>query len=235
MSALQAQALYKSYRSGAINTAVLRGLSIELQAGALSLISGPSGCGKSTLLALLSGLAHPDSGSVSIFGENLANMSRKALTAFRLQHVGFVFQGFHLFPALRAWEQVALCLGYMGMSASRARDESHAALAAVGLSERTQLRPNELSGGEKQRVAVARALAKRPQLIFADEPSSALDAASGKLVIDCLHQTARNNGTLVLCVSHDFRLIRAADRVLNMQDGVLSAYAGSSDSFGVSP
>ncbi len=235
MSALQAHALYKSYRSGAINTAVLQGLSIELQAGALSMICGPSGCGKSTLLALLSGLAHPDSGSVSIFGENLANMSLKALTAFRLQHVGFVFQGFHLFPALRAWEQVALCLGYMGISARRARDESHAALAAVGLSERTHLRPNELSGGEKQRVAVARALAKRPQLIFADEPSSALDAASGKLVIDCLHQTARNNGTLVLCVSHDSRLIRAADRVLNMQDGVLSAYAGASDSFGVSP
>ncbi len=235
MNALRGQALYKSYRSGKIRTDVLRGLSIEVQAGALSMICGPSGCGKSTLLALLSGLAHPDSGSVSIFGENLANMSASALTAFRLRHIGFVFQGFHLFPALRAWEQVALCLGYMGISSRRARDESHAALAAVGLAERAHLRPNELSGGEKQRVAVARALAKKPQLIFADEPSSALDAASGKLVINCLQHIARVNGTLVLCVSHDSRLIQAADRVLNMQDGVLSAYAGASDPSGVGP
>ncbi|MGP1664509.1 MAG: ABC transporter ATP-binding protein, partial [Rhodanobacter sp.] len=138
---------------------------------------------------------------------------------FRLQHTGFVFQGFNLFPALSALEQVELPLDYMGLSRSQARQRAQQSLEEVGLAQRMRLRPSELSGGEKQRVAIARALAKRPQLLFADEPTSALDAANGQIIINLLHRIAHSHGTTVLCVSHDPRLVIHADRVLTMEDG----------------
>ena len=216
---LIADSLSKSFVTGKLRTDVLRELSIEVFAGELTLISGPSGCGKSTLLAILSGLLRPDSGRVVALGEDLARLSPTALERFRLQHTGFVFQGFNLFPALTAIEQVALPLGYLGLANSAARERARAALSEVGLGSRMQLRPAELSGGEKQRVAIARALAKEPQLLFADEPTSALDAGNGQLVIDTLHKIASTHSATVLCVSHDQRLIAHADRVLAMEDG----------------
>jgi putative ABC transport system ATP-binding protein len=183
------------------------------------LISGPSGCGKSTLLAVLSGLQGVDAGRVVALGSDLARLDAHALERFRLLHTGFVFQGFNLFPALSAREQVELPLNYLGLSKRQARERAEQSLDEVGLSHRMQLRPAELSGGEKQRVAIARALAKQPELLFADEPTSALDAASGQTIIDILHRIARSHGTTVLCVSHDPRLIHHADRVLAMEDG----------------
>ena len=216
---LIADSLSKSFVTGKLRTNVLRDLSIEVFAGELTLISGPSGCGKSTLLAILSGLLKPDGGQVIALGEDLARLAPTALERFRLQHTGFVFQGFNLFPALTALEQVALPLGYLGLSNRVARDRARAALDEVGLASRMQLKPAELSGGEKQRVAIARALAKEPQLLFADEPTSALDAGNGQIVIDTLHKIARTHSATVLCVSHDPRLIAHADRVLAMEDG----------------
>jgi putative ABC transport system ATP-binding protein len=218
-AALIAESLNKSFVSGAVRTDVLRGLSIEIAAGELTLVSGPSGCGKSTLLAILSGLLRPDSGSVHALGQDLARLKAVELERFRLQHTGFVFQGFNLFPALTALEQVMLPLGYLGLGNEVARKRARAALEEVGLASRLQLKPAELSGGEKQRVAIARALAKEPQLLFADEPTSALDAANGQIVIDTLHRIARTHGATVLCVSHDPRLITHSDRVLAMEDG----------------
>ncbi|MEO7065005.1 MAG: ABC transporter ATP-binding protein [Dokdonella sp.] len=218
-ASLIADSLSKSFVTGKLRTDVLRGLSIEVFAGELTLISGPSGCGKSTLLAILSGLLRPDSGRVVALGEDLARLAPTALEQFRLQHTGFVFQGFNLFPALTALEQVALPLGYLGLANPVARERARAALSEVGLGSRMQLRPAELSGGEKQRVAIARALAKEPQLLFADEPTSALDAGNGQIVIDTLHEIASTHGATVLCVSHDQRLIAHADRVLAMEDG----------------
>ncbi len=149
----------------------------------------------------------------------LARLSPRERERFRLRHTGFVFQGFNLFPALDAIEQVALPLGYLGLDDATARRRATDALEEVGLASRMRLRPAELSGGEKQRVAIARALAKEPQLLFADEPTSALDAANGQIVIDTLHRIARTHGATVLCVSHDQRLISHADRVLAMEDG----------------
>lgn len=219
MSALIAESLHKSYVTGKVRTEVLRGLSITIEPGELTLVSGPSGCGKSTLLAILGGLTHPDQGSVVALGESLARLESRALERFRLQHTGFVFQGFNLFPALDAIEQVALPLGYLGIPDTEARRRAQAALDEVGLTDRSHLRPSDLSGGEKQRVAIARALAKQPQLLFADEPTSALDAGNGQIVIDLLHAIARRHGTAVLCVSHDPRLISHSDRVLAMEDG----------------
>lgn len=216
---LEAVRLDKSFVSGIVQVHVLQGLSVSLQPGELSLISGPSGCGKSTLLSLMSGLQKPDGGRAMALGQDLAKMSISALEKFRLRHTGFVFQGFNLFPALTALEQVQLPLGYMGLKGSETLRRAKDALDEVGLSHRSHMRPAQLSGGEKQRVAIARAIAKQPQLLFADEPTSALDAESGQRVIDLLHRAARSHGTTVLCVSHDPRLVRHADRVLGMEDG----------------
>lgn len=218
-AALIADNLSKSFVTGEVRTDVLRGLSVQVQAGELTLVSGPSGCGKSTLLAILSALLRPDGGRAYALGQDLGRLSARERERFRLHHTGFVFQGFNLFPALDAIEQVALPLGYLGLDDATARRRATAALEEVGLASRMRLRPAELSGGEKQRVAIARALAKEPQLLFADEPTSALDAANGQIVIDTLHRIARTHGATVLCVSHDQRLISHADRVLAMEDG----------------
>ena len=218
---LEAVRLEKSFVSGLVQVHVLQGLSVSLYAGELSLISGPSGCGKSTLLSLMSGLQKPDAGRALALGQDLAALGAGALEKFRLRHTGFVFQGFNLFPALTALEQVQLPLGYMGLRNAETLRRAKEALDEVGLSHRSHMRPAQLSGGEKQRVAIARAMAKRPQLLFADEPTSALDAESGQRVIDLLHRAARTHGTTVLCVSHDPRLVRHADRVLGMEDGAI--------------
>lgn len=216
---LSGRDLTKSFRSGRIETPILRGLSLDVLAGELTLVSGPSGCGKSTLLALLSGLLRPDAGEVEALGERIWTLDERALERFRLQHTGFVFQGFNLFGALSAVEQVMLPLGELGFSRSEARQRALVALSEVGLEPRAHLRPAEMSGGEKQRVALARALAKNPKLLFADEPTSALDAANGQMVIDLLHRLARSRGAAVLCVSHDPRVVAHADRLLHMEDG----------------
>ena len=217
--ALRAEAVSKAFVSGHQRTQVLAGLSLSINAAELTLISGPSGCGKSTLLSVLSGLQKIDSGRVLALGSELGQLDLRALERFRLQHTGFVFQGFNLFPALSAFEQVELPLNHMGLSRDEARARARRALAEVGLTHRMKLRPSELSGGEKQRVAIARALAKEPELLFADEPTSALDAANGQMIIDILHRIAHTHGTTVLCVSHDPRLVIHADRVLAMEDG----------------
>ena len=218
---LEARAVSKSFLSGLIRVQVLSRLDVRILPGELSLITGPSGCGKSTLLSILSGLQSADEGRVIALGRDLTGANAREREAFRLHHTGFVFQGFNLFPALTALEQVELPLGYLGYTRTRSREQAQQALAEVGLTHRAGMRPAQLSGGEKQRVAIARALAKQPQLIFADEPTSALDAVSGQIVIDTLHRIARQHGTTVLCVSHDPRLIRHADRVLAMEDGLI--------------
>ncbi len=214
-----AEDIRKSFASGRLRSTILNGISLQIEAGKLTLISGPSGCGKSTLLSILSGLQRPDHGRVLVLGEELARLDPQALEAFRLRHTGFVFQGFNLFPALTVTEQVILPLQYMGLSHDEASLRAIQALEEVGMASQTHLRPAELSGGEKQRVAIARALAKRPALLFADEPTSSLDAANGQITIDILHDIAHRHRTLVLCVSHDPRLIGHADRVLTMEDG----------------
>src|SRR5581483_2313452 len=160
-----------------------------------------------------------DRGSVAALGENLWQKTRTSLEKFRLEHTGFVFQGFNLFPALSALEQVMLPLDYLGLPRHEVRNRALAALEEVGLAARAHQRPIELSGGEKQRIAIARALAKRPQFLFADEPTSALDSVNGKNVIDALHRVARTFGASVVCVSHDTRLSASADRIIEMQDG----------------
>lgn len=218
---LVAEQLAKSFMSGKIRVEVLQSLGISVFPGELTLIAGPSGCGKSTLMSLLSGLQQPDAGHVHALGHDISGLGRRELERFRLLHTGFVFQGFNLFPALTATEQVQLPLGYMGVDDKRSAERAMRALEEVGMLHRAHMRPAELSGGERQRVAIARAIVKEPPLLFADEPTSALDAENGQRVVDILHRIARTHGATVLCVSHDPRLIRHADRVLEMEDGVI--------------
>jgi putative ABC transport system ATP-binding protein len=218
--ALVAENIGKYFDSADVRSAALEDISLRIATGELTLISGPSGSGKSTLLSVLSGLQQPSRGRVLAFGEELGKLDLRALEAFRLRHTGFVFQNFNLFPALTAIEQVELPLNYMGLAERPARERAARALEEVGLPEsQWRLRPAALSGGEKQRVAIARALAKEPTLLFADEPTSSLDAANGQVTIDILRDIARRHHTMVLCVSHDPRLIGHADRVLTMEDG----------------
>ncbi|WP_394825395.1 ABC transporter ATP-binding protein [Pendulispora albinea] len=213
--------LYRSFTSGKTTTDVLRGIDVAVQPAELTLIIGPSGSGKSTLLAILSGLLRPDRGSVHVLGEDLWRLSPAQLDAFRLAHMGFIFQGFNLFPALTSLEQLLLPLKYQGITGKPAMSRAERALDEVGLSGRAKSRPAELSGGEKQRVAIARALVKNPELLFADEPTSALDSKNGQVVIELLHRIAREHRTTVLGVTHDGRLLKHADRVIKVEDGLL--------------
>ncbi len=218
-SAIHATALEKRFTSGSTSAQVLFGVSLTLAAGELTLVSGPSGSGKSTLLAALSGLTRPDAGQVTALGQDLWRLRPAALDAFRLAHCGFIFQGFNLFPALSAEDQVVLPLQYQGMPGAQARQRARDTLDAVGLASRAHLKPAQMSGGEKQRVAIARALAKAPTLLFADEPTSALDSANGQAVAQLMQRAAVERGAAVLCVTHDPRLTHFAHRVIHLEDG----------------
>ena len=212
--------LCRSFGTGKTRQTVLHDISLTILPGELTLIIGPSGSGKSTLLSILSGLLTADSGTVRALGIELNPLSGDELDSFRREHCGFVFQGFNLFASLTALENVLLPLQYgPRLAPAEARERARAALDLVGLGSRVGLRPMELSGGEKQRVAIARALVKRPRLLFADEPTSSLDSHNGQIVIDILHNVAKNDGTTVVGVSHDHRLIKHSDRVITLEDG----------------
>lgn len=213
--------LTHSFGEGAARIRVLQGLSAEFWPGEVTLVMGTSGSGKSTLLAALGGLLCPDSGKVSIQGTTLWALTGRALEDFRYQNCGYIFQGFNLFPALTALEQVALPLRFGGEVASRAKTRAEAALAEVGLAARLHLRPRELSGGEKQRVAIARALVTRPKVLFADEPTSALDSCNGEIVVALLQDIAHRHGTTVIVVTHDAQLMQHAERALQLRNGVI--------------
>lgn len=219
---LEAHEVTRSFGSGETLTIALSKVTLQLYPGQFNLVMGPSGCGKSTLLAVLSGLLRPDSGQVQVRGQNLWAMNDADRREFRLRHFGFIFQGYNLFPALTAREQLEMVVRW-GEGAGRAearRRVSHM-LDLLDLPKKGHLLPTHLSGGEKQRVAIGRALIKEPDFCFADEPTAALDWAHGKPVIELLHQAARQRGAAILVVTHDSRLAPFADRVFHLEDGCL--------------
>ena len=218
-TAISAHGLYNRFKTGRTHIEVLKRVDFDALHGDVTMVMGPSGSGKSTLVATLSGLLKPDEGQVTGMGEDLWNLKSTKLDRFRLDHCGFIFQGFNLFAALTALQQVEIILKYKGMPRRQAREKAAQALTEVGLESKLGQRPSELSGGEKQRVAIARALAKDPQLIFADEPTSALDGENGQVVIKLLHRAAKQHGAAVICVTHDPRLETYADRVIHLEDG----------------
>ncbi len=233
--ALSSKSISKSFTTGAITQQVIKIGSIDIFPGELTLMVGPSGSGKSTMLSMLSGLLRPDQGNVFALGVDLWMLNEDAIDRFRLENCGFIFQGFNLFGCLTALENVILPLQYLGIKDDAARQRASQALVEVGLGERSHLRPLELSGGEKQRVAIARALVKAPRLMFADEPTSALDGVNGQIVIDLLKRTAHDHGAMVLAVTHDPRLLPHADRVIQLEDGVINKDYRPSDTAAEQP
>jgi putative ABC transport system ATP-binding protein len=225
-NALSAQGLVKRFKTGRTFVEVLKGVDFHARHGDVTMVMGPSGSGKSTLIAALSGLLKPDQGTVNAMGEDLWSRRSGKIDRFRLQHCGFIFQGFNLFPALTALQQVTTVLKYQGLSRGEARRIAVDALDEVGLKPRMNQRPSELSGGEKQRIAIARAIAKRPTLLFADEPTSALDGENGQVVIRLLRRAATEHNAAVICVTHDPRLESFADRIIHIEDGRILAPGG---------
>jgi putative ABC transport system ATP-binding protein len=221
--ALEARGLVKSFKSGRTRLQILKTVDFSANHGELTMVMGPSGSGKSTLVAALSGLLRPDAGQVTALGKDLWTMPAGKIDRFRLDHCGFIFQGFNLFASLTALQQVTTVLKYTGLSPGEAKRKAAESLCEVGLEHRLHQRPSSLSGGEKQRVAIARALAKEPQLLFADEPTSALDGENGQVVIRLLQRAAKSHGAAVICVTHDPRLEAYADRIVHIDDGIITS------------
>jgi len=220
--ALRGRHLSRSFGQGDTKATALNDASLELDSGQIALLMGPSGSGKTTLLAILSGLLRPESGQVFALGRDLWALSDQERERFRLHHCGFIFQGYNLFAALTARQQLEMVVRWgEGASAREARRRSDEMLGLLGLARKAHLRPAELSGGEKQRVAIGRALIKDPNFLFADEPTSALDWGHGEQVIELLRHAAHERGATVLVVAHDARIIPYVDRVFYMEDGSL--------------
>ncbi len=216
-SVFTAHGLTKTYTSGAVEVHALRGLDLDVWAGEVLVLLGPSGSGKSTLLNIMGGLDHATSGTLFFKDMELTNLDDRGLTAYRRQHVGFVFQFYNLIPSLTARENVALVTE---ISDNPMRPEE--ALALVGLEERMHHFPAQLSGGEQQRVAIARAIAKQPDVLLCDEPTGALDSKTGIRVIDALLEVNKRLGTTTLIITHNAAIQAVADRVVFFADGQIS-------------
>lgn len=216
---MRVQDLRKSYGQGDSKVEVLKGIQLEIQKGETLALIGKSGSGKSTLLSLLAGLDQADSGVITIDGKNITSMSEKELTHFRAQHMGIVFQQFHLVSTLTALENVLLPLELL--KRENAKEIAQNLLQSVGLSHRSHHLPSELSGGESQRVAIARALAIRPAILFADEPSGNLDEETGEKVMELLFRMVKDTGTTLVLVTHDQDLARQCARVVHLEHGSL--------------
>jgi putative ABC transport system ATP-binding protein len=209
-----ARALTKTYRMGEVTVQALRGVDFDLFEGEFVVLLGPSGSGKSTLLNILGGLDIPTAGEVIYRDHNLTRADDQALTLYRRDHVGFVFQFYNLIPSLTALENVALVTE---IAAHPMRPEE--ALALVGLGHRIHHFPSQMSGGEQQRVAIARAIAKRPEVLLCDEPTGALDISTGALVLEALERVNRELGTATAVITHNAAIAAMADRVVRIADG----------------
>jgi putative ABC transport system ATP-binding protein len=211
----------KTYGSGESAVEAVQGMSLELGAGKFIILMGPSGSGKTTMLMLMGCLLRPTSGAVYLFDEEVSSLDEARLPRVRRERIGFIFQGFNLFPALTALENVEATLNLKGFRGEEAREQARQLLARVGLEKRLHHLPEDLSGGEKQRVAVARALAGNPPILLADEPTGMLDSKTGRLITEVLRELASNEGRLVFMVSHDTRITGLADQILYIEDGRL--------------
>jgi putative ABC transport system ATP-binding protein len=216
--AVRFAAVSKVY-AGPVPVHALTEVTLEVPEGAFTVIEGPSGSGKSTFLALAGGLDRASAGSIEVLGMCLDGLAERRLRAFRRDHVGFVFQDFKLLDVLSAVDNVALALALHGLPTREARSRGRALLEELGLNGRSAARPPELSGGEKQRTAIARALATGARLILADEPTANLDSQTGKAVVATLRHAIRARGATAVVVSHDPRIAAHADHVVRLTDG----------------
>ena len=213
----------KIFQRGAEDVRVLSNLSLDIASGEFLALMGPSGSGKSTLLNLLAGLDRPTNGTVEVAGERIDNLSRKQLAKWRARHIGFIFQFYNLLPVLSAERNVELPLLLTNLSTSERRRHVATALEIVGLSHRAKHTPRTLSGGEQQRVGIARAIVTDPTLILADEPTGDLDRKTGDGILDLLQGLGREHGKTIVMVTHDPHAAERASRRLHMIDGQVSS------------
>ena len=216
---LSAKGLHKTYLLGQRSLEVLRGVDVELRRGDFLALRGASGAGKSTLLHLLGGLDAPNQGEIRLAGRNLATLSRRELARLRNEEVGFIFQAYYLLPELDALENVCLPARMARRSAAEAEARGHDLLARVGLKDRVEHKPYELSGGEQQRVAIARSLINEPDLILADEPTGNLDSHTGEEIIELLCALRGEKQTTLIMATHDARVAARAPKVVELVDG----------------
>ncbi|HET8576771.1 MAG TPA: ABC transporter ATP-binding protein [Methylomirabilota bacterium] len=221
MITVEANNLSKVYHEGTVDVPAVRGVSLAVEQGEMVGIMGPSGSGKTTLLSMLGCILRPTEGTLAVQGEPVDGFDERRLPALRRRCIGFIFQSFNLFGALTALENVEVVLNLKGVKGHEAWDQAARLLDRVGLEDRAHFLPRDLSGGEKQRVSVARAMAGDPPLILADEPTANLDGKNGEQVIRLLRNAARAEGRSVIVVTHDHRIRPYMDRILQLEDGRL--------------
>ncbi len=218
-SAIWAEDLHKSYRRGTTRTPVLKGVDLAVRRGQCVYLAGPSGSGKTTLLSILGCILSADQGRVRIFGQDIATLDQTGRIALRRNQIGFVFQRFHLIRGLTALNNVCVPLVLQGVTRRRARQRARTLLEVVGLADKANSHPRNLSAGECQRVALARALAGDPDLLLADEPTASLDAANGQQIMALLRQLTTQEGKTALVVTHDPRIFHFADQLFRLENG----------------
>ena len=218
---LKAENIKKTYKMGDLNVNVLKGISLEIEKGSLSMILGPSGSGKSTLLNMLGALDKPNSGKIFMKKENITELDDYSLALFRRYYLGFVFQSFNLIPTLNVLENVLIST-IPDNKDNSLKEKAIEIIKRVGLSHRLNHKPNQLSGGERQRVSIARSLINNPEIIFADEPTGNLDSKTGKQIIDLINQLREEEHKTFVMVTHDEALTKYADKIFKMKDGLLT-------------
>ena len=218
-TAISCRGIIKDFGDGDAKVRALHGIDVDILASELTLLVGPSGCGKTTLISIIAGLLNPTAGDIDLFGVSQAKLRGAKLVQFRAESVGFVFQQYNLLPSLTAMENVAVPLLIQGVARPAALLSAQAALEAVDLGARAKQLPRQLSGGQQQRVAIARALVHRPRLLVCDEPTAALDAHSGQVVMELLKKVAVQPGRAVIVVTHDDRVFGYGDSMIAMADG----------------
>jgi putative ABC transport system ATP-binding protein len=216
---VECRGVTKQFGDGEAAVMALRGIDLDVYAGQMTLLVGESGCGKTTLISVIAGLLDPTNGELSVLDKDLRKLRGTALVNFRGKNIGFVFQQYNLLPALTAAENTAVPLIIAGVNRRDAVARSSKILQLVGLGNRLNSLPSQLSGGQQQRVAIARALVHEPKLLVCDEPTAALDAASGQMVMDLLKRVAVQPGRAVIVVTHDNRVFDFGDRIVHMSDG----------------
>ena len=217
--AVVCRGLTKEFGDGDAKVLALRGVDMDVSAGQMTLLVGQSGCGKTTLISIIAGLLDPTAGRLTVLGQDMAKLKGTRLVSFRGRHIGFVFQQYNLLPALTAAENAAVPLVIAGVRRDEAVGRAKAVLESVGLADKVHALPSQLSGGQQQRVAIARALVHEPKLLVCDEPTAALDAHSGRTVMELLKKVAVQPGRAVVVVTHDNRVFEFGDRIIHMSDG----------------
>jgi putative ABC transport system ATP-binding protein len=217
--AISVQNICRDFQAGEQVLRVLNDISVDIHPGELTFLVGESGSGKTTMISIIAGILYPTEGTVTVFGNDVYRFSDTELVRFRLANIGFIFQQYNLIPSLTAAENAAVPLIAAGIDRMEAVRRSVAVLEKLNIADQAEKRPNQLSGGQQQRVAIARALVHEPRLIVCDEPTAALDAQSGRRVMDLLRQVALSPDRSVIIVTHDNRIFDLADRILTIEDG----------------